>query len=117
MSCAADGDDVVYHSRRTHRRAPAAEFAARYGPSGPAIRAAPGSLEHWLTERYCLYAAKPDGAVLRGEIHHAPWPLEPAHATIDTNSMAGFALPDGAPHLLFARELEVVAWAPERVAG
>lgn len=120
MSCAADGEDVVYRSRRTHRRAPVAEFEARYGPSGAEFRAAPGSLEHWLTERYCLYAAKPDGALLRGEIHHAPWPLQPAHASIGTNCMAaaaGVSLPDEAPHLLFARRLDVVAWAPERAGG
>lgn len=118
MTCDADGDDVVHRSRRTHRGAPAAEFAARYGPSGPTFRAAPGSLEHFLTERYCLYAAKRDGTLLRGDIHHAPWPLEPAHATFVTNGMtaaSGVALPDAAPHLAFARRLDVVAWAPERV--
>lgn len=117
MECAEDGDDVVYRSHRTHTGAHAAAFAARYGPSGPAFAAAPGSLEHWLTERYCLYAAEPDGGVLRGEIHHAPWPLQPALAAIDANTMAaagGVALPAACPHLLFARRLDVVAWAPER---
>ena len=118
MSCANDGDDVVYRSHRTHRGAHPAEFAARYGPSGRPFAAQPGSLEHWLTERYCLYAAAPDGALLRGEIHHAHWPLQPASAAIDTNTMAeaaGVALPAERPHLLFARKLEVVGWTPERV--
>jgi uncharacterized protein YqjF (DUF2071 family) len=117
MTCRADGDDVVYRSRRTHDGAPPAEFVARYGPAGATFRASPGSLDHWLTERYCLYAAKPDGSILRGEIHHAPWPLQPARATIDVNSQAaaaGVSLPETAPHLLFARRLDVVAWAPER---
>jgi uncharacterized protein YqjF (DUF2071 family) len=117
MTCATDLDDVVYRSHRTHRGAHPAGFAARYGPSGPAFGATPGSLEHWLTERYCLYAADPNGAVLRSEIHHAPWPLQPALAAIDANSMAaasGVALPAACPHLLFARRLDVVGWAPER---
>jgi uncharacterized protein YqjF (DUF2071 family) len=120
MVCDAAGDDVAYRSRRTHRGAPPAEFVARYGPSGPVTLSTPGSLAAWLTERYCLYAAKPDGALLVGEIHHAPWPLQPAHATVDLNSMAaaaGVALPASAPHLLFARRLDVVAWAPGRVGG
>jgi uncharacterized protein YqjF (DUF2071 family) len=118
MSCVTEGDDVVYRSRRTHRGAHPAEFAARYGPSGPQFAAQPGSLEHWLTERYCLYASAPDGALLRGEIHHAPWPLQSASASIATNTMAaaaGVALPAEGPHLLFARRLDVVGWTPERV--
>jgi len=118
MSCAADGDDVVYHSRRTHRRAPAAEFAARYGPSGPAIRAAPGSLEHWLTERYCLYTLDQNRRVIRGEIHHVPWPLQKAHAEIELCTLPqahGFPALAGEPHLAFARRLEVVVWAPRVV--
>jgi uncharacterized protein len=118
MGCTAEGDDLVYRSRRTHRGAHAAAFAARYGPSGLAFTAAPGSLDHWLTERYCLYAAAEGGAMLRGEIHHAPWPLQPALAAIDANTMAaaaGVTLPASCPHLLFARRLDVVGWAPERV--
>jgi uncharacterized protein YqjF (DUF2071 family) len=120
MSCAADGDDVVYRSRRTHAGAPPAEFAARYGPSGPESRATPGSLDRWLTERYCLYAADPGGTLLRGEIHHAPWPLQAAHAEIDVNSMAdaaGVLLPAVPPRLLFARRLDVIGWSSERAGG
>jgi len=118
MTCTAGADQVAYRSRRTHANAPPAEFVARYGPSGAAFRASPGSLDHWLTERYCLYAAKPDGSLLRGEIHHAPWPLQPATAAIEVNSTAaaaGVALTASSPRLLFARRLDVVGWAPERV--
>lgn len=114
MSCRAEGDDIAYASRRTHRGARGAELAARYGPAGGEVRARPGSLEHWLTERYCLFAATPAGRVRIGEIDHAPWPLQPAHAAIDVNSMAaaaGIALPPSPPHLLFARRLDVVAWS------
>jgi uncharacterized protein YqjF (DUF2071 family) len=120
MRCDAAGDDIAYRSRRTHRGAPAAEFAARYGPAGPEFRSAPGSLEAWLTERYCLYAAKKGGTLLRGEIHHATWPLQPARASIDANTMtaaAGVPLPADPPHLLFVRRIDVVGWAPVRARG
>jgi len=120
MTCDEGGGAIVYRSRRTHTGAPPAEFAARYGPLGPESRAMPGSLDHWLTERYCLYAAEPGGALLRAEIHHAPWPLRPAHAAIHVNSMAdaaGVALPAEPPRLLFARRLDVVGWTPERACG
>lgn len=118
MSCTADGAGISYTSRRTHRGAPAAEFVARYEPFGPVFRAAPGTFERWLTERYCLYAVDGRGRAHRGDIHHAPWPLQQAHAEIRTNTIgaaAGITLPRAEPHLLFARTLDVVAWRPTRV--
>ncbi len=45
-------DRVVYSSVR--RAKPPAVFTARYWPVGPSFIPAPGSLEHFLTERYCL---------------------------------------------------------------
>lgn len=37
--------------------------------------AEPGSLHHFLAERYLLYAADPSGRVWRGAVHHPPYPL------------------------------------------
>lgn len=118
MSCAARGEEIDYASERTHRGAPAAAWRGTYAPTGPVELAARGTLEHWLTERYCLYARSPAGRIRRGEIHHEPWPLQPARARIAVDTMAtahGIALPDRAPHLLFARRLDVRIWAPRRV--
>jgi uncharacterized protein len=75
--------------------------------------AAPGALDHWLTERYCLYAVDPSGRVWRGDIHHNRWPLQAAEADIDLNTMTdpvGVKLPETEPLLLFASRLNVVAW-------
>ncbi len=113
---------LTYHSYRTHRGAAPAEFKARYRPSGAVAFARPGSLEAWLTERYCLYTVNKRGQVFRGEIHHAPWPLQPAIADIEINTMAlphGLRLPDAGrrPALLqFAKHLVTVEWpiAPVR---
>lgn len=113
MSLSYTGDEMRYHSQRTHRDAPAAEFHARYRPAGPVFQAAKGSLEHWLTERYCLYAQARDGRIYRGDIHHPPWPLQTAEAHIDVNSMAeaaGVTLPPTPPLLHFARRQDVVVW-------
>ena len=109
---------IAYASRRTDRRAKPAEFAARYRPLGPVTMSAPGSLDHWLTERYCLYATDAAGHVYRGEIHHHPWPLQATDAEIETNTMAraaGIVLPPTPPRLSFALSLDVVVWAPNRV--
>ncbi|MGH7162048.1 MAG: YqjF family protein, partial [Planctomycetota bacterium] len=73
-----DGEGFSYRSRRTHRGAPPAEFAAWYAPAGPKRTAAPGSLDHWLVERYALYAADPEGRPLAARIAHEPWPLQTA---------------------------------------
>lgn len=129
MRCEADGDGFAYDSRRSHKGAPAAAFRARYRPTGPVYSAQPGSFDHWLTERYCLYAARPlafgrdvaseGGTLLRGEIHHDPWPLQEATAEIGEDSLTdwlGLKRPDAPLRLHFARHLDVLAWRPERVA-
>ncbi|MFN0066005.1 MAG: YqjF family protein [Limisphaerales bacterium] len=113
MACAADGDGVRYRSRRTHRGGGEAQLEARYRPAGEVFRSAPGSLEHWLTERYRLFAADRRGRLWRGEIQHGPWPLQPAaveFAALDMTRWLGLGLPATPPHLLFARRLEVRAW-------
>ncbi|HST77430.1 MAG TPA: DUF2071 domain-containing protein, partial [Verrucomicrobiae bacterium] len=51
-----------------------AEFRATSRPVGPARQREKTTLEHFLTERYCLYTVH-RGKVLRAYIHHLPWPL------------------------------------------
>jgi hypothetical protein len=109
---------IRYTSRRIHRDAPAADFIGRYRPAGTVFRARPGTLDHWLTERYCMYMLDRQAHVYRGEIHHAPWPLQPAGLQIETNSMTaplGIELPSAAPLLHYAHRQDVVAWIPEHV--
>jgi uncharacterized protein YqjF (DUF2071 family) len=109
------GDTVAYESRRTDERAHDARFRARFGPIGEERPAVPGSLEHRLAERYCLYSLGEGGEPLRAEIHHPPWPLQPAEAMIESNSMAppGVVLPDEEPLLHFSRRQDVLIWALE----
>lgn len=114
---ARDGT-IHYRARRTHRNAPPAEFHARYRPTGPESHSKPGTLDHWLTERYCLYALDTSRRVYRAEIHHHPWLLHPAEVEIERDTMAhaaGVALPAEPRRLSFSRRLDVVVWAPERV--
>ena len=105
-------------SLRTHAGEPPARFQARYSGDGQAFQTQPGSLEHWLTERYCLYSADRQGRVYRGEIRHAPWTLRTAKVDLLENTMAAplgltlSATPDLA-HV--AAPLEVTAWLLTRV--
>jgi uncharacterized protein len=118
MACDIVNGRIHYRSERTHRNAPAASLAGQYAPIGATYNPQPGSLEHFLTERYCLYSA--NGAkVYRGEIHHPPWLLQAAEAQFERNTLAdasGLVLPTIAPLLHFARRQDMVAWAPQRIA-
>ena len=103
--------DRLERTTLRHRR----RSEARYGPTGPVEATRDDSLEAWLTERWRLFARRPDGAIERSEIRHAPWPLQPAWAALDATSIVaahGLRLPDAPPHLRFARRVDVVAWWP-----
>jgi uncharacterized protein YqjF (DUF2071 family) len=104
---------IHYSSRRDHA---AGEFRGTYRPTGGSKPSGNGTLEQFLTERYCLYTTH-RRQVYRGEIHHLPWPLQLAEAEIRLNTVAaaaGIALPDTPPNLLFARRLEVLIWPLRR---
>jgi uncharacterized protein YqjF (DUF2071 family) len=110
MTIARQGTRLQYRSRRSSSER---ELVVDYAPTGRVRATVPGTLEHWLTERYCLYTADKRQGVMRAEIHHPPWPLQPASAEIATNTMApgNIALVD-APLLHFARRQDVVIWPP-----
>jgi uncharacterized protein YqjF (DUF2071 family) len=117
MSVRNDGERVLYDSVR--RGSPERiALRAAYGPTSEVFESRPGTIEHFLTERYCLYTQAPGGALLRAEVHHAPWPLQTAAAEIEENTIAarqGIEL-HGPPVLLhFSRRLDVVVWPLERV--
>jgi uncharacterized protein YqjF (DUF2071 family) len=104
---------IHYSSRRCGARV---EFRAAYRPSAPAQLAHKGSIEHWLTERYCLYTTH-RGSLYRGEIHHQPWPLQSAEAEFEIDTVAasaGISLPATQPLLSFARRLDVLIWPLQR---
>lgn len=94
------GESVRFRAQRHGHRG---VFRAEYGSAGAARAPRSGSIEHWLTERYCFYTVT-GGRVRRTEVHHPPWPLQPAEADVD------------AQLLHFSRAQDVVAW-PARAAA
>lgn len=110
---------VRFASCRTHQGEPPANFEATYQPCGPAFSAQPGSLEYFLSARYCLYAGDARGSVYRAEVDHADWPLQPAQGDIRCNTMSspiGLNLSRTPDHLLYVQQLDVVAWALQKCA-
>lgn len=81
-------------------------FDCSYLPVSEAGLCKAGTLEHWLIERYCLFTTR-DGKVLRGDIHHLPWDVSAAEATVSVNTMCPVPLP-GEPLLQFCESKKVL---------
>ena len=114
MKVTAHDATIAYESHRKNSKQ-RADFEATYRPVGPPSTAVPGSLEHFLTERYCLYHLDRRGAPYRLEIHHPPWHLQPAQAEVVRNTMAaasGITLSERAPLLHYVKRQDMVAWMP-----
>lgn len=117
MDMKKNGNKIHYQSKRN--TSASAVFEATYKPVTEPYQAKPDSLEHWLTERYCLYSQRSDGAIFRVEIHHKPWPLQEAEAQFNANQLSdafGITIPESQPLLHFSARQDVIVWMPERVA-
>ena len=119
MSIGLRGSEIDYGSERLSEDGPPAALRLRYRPTAPPEPPAPGSLEQFLVERYCLYTLDELGVVQRADIHHPPWPLQPAAAEWEHNSMAaglGLDLPYEDALLHFSGRQDVLIWrtAPAR---
>jgi uncharacterized protein len=107
-------DEITYRSERTDGRAHQAVLETTYRCVNKPYFAQAGTLEAWLTERYCFFAAGKAGQIVRGDIHHKPWPLQQAQVEIRKNSMAeaiGIQLPKTEPLLHFVEKLETIEWS------
>jgi uncharacterized protein YqjF (DUF2071 family) len=110
MSVQRRGGELLYDCSRGGGKA----FSAAYRGDGDAVPAEAGSLEHFLTERYCLYAEHRD-TLYRADIHHRPWPLQPAAARIDLNTMFPLKVTEEDALVHFSARQDVVIWPLEPV--
>jgi uncharacterized protein YqjF (DUF2071 family) len=94
----------------------AAGFVASYEPVGQASVTTAGSLEHWLTERYRLFALR-GSRLVTATVAHAPWALQRVCASIGLNTLAppGLAF-EGDPVLHFSRGVDALISAPAPAA-
>jgi uncharacterized protein YqjF (DUF2071 family) len=109
MRCERIAEHVHYESARA-----GAAFSGRYQGGGDLFHPKPGSLEHFLTERYCLYT-EDGGRLYSAEIHHPPWNLQRGEAQIDLNTMSPLPLADEKAHVLFSPRQDVVVWPLEEL--
>jgi uncharacterized protein YqjF (DUF2071 family) len=111
------GGRVEYSSARRNSERPFV-FEATHRPAGEPFEPQAGTPEHFLTERYCLYACDERG-LYRAGIHHPPWRLRPAEVEIRLNTMPpdGIDLGEDSPLCHLADRQDVVIWPLERVSA
>jgi hypothetical protein len=117
---AGNPQERAIHFRSSRLHGPAAvngpaKLDVIYSPEGEARQASHGTLDEFLTERYCVYAWN-RRKYYRAEVHHQPWSLQPASAEFRANSMAepfGLTLPAKPEVCHFSRSLKMLVWAPE----
>jgi uncharacterized protein YqjF (DUF2071 family) len=95
-----------------------AHIHVRYRPEeGPVAPAQPGTLEHFLVERYLLYSMDKQHQLHRARVHHQPYPLQRAEVEALEETLvwaAGIRRPDAVPIRHYAREVNVDVDPPER---
>jgi uncharacterized protein len=106
-----DGNRIHLESARA-----GAAFSADYGGVGESFVAAPGSLEAFLTDRYCIYT-EDGGRVYRTELHHRPWELRRGDAIVDLNTFTPMPLPSTPTHVLFAERQDALIWPLRELPG
>lgn len=125
------GDAIDYRSRRLWPGPAGAgcEIRATIGPllghdeperALPAGRAGPGTFEHFLVERYILYAQGARGDLYAGRVHHVPYPVREAHLTQFDQTLlpATGIVPPGPPcHTAFSDGVSVEIFPLRPVTG
>ena len=111
--------EITFSAHRDDSRgAQPANAGIRYRPiEGPAAPAKAGTIEHFLVERYILYAEDRDRQLWRARVHHQPYPLQKADVTHleETLVWASKIRRPEAPALRhYAREVNVKVYGPER---
>jgi uncharacterized protein YqjF (DUF2071 family) len=119
ITVSSNAGAIHYDAKRVHHGAPPATFVGHYRPVSDVYEAAPGTLDHFLVERYCLFMFDARRGLGLLDIDHEPWPLQRATVSLSTNTMTdplGITLPPVDPVVHFAGALDVRAWARTPVA-
>ncbi|MAG92376.1 MAG: hypothetical protein CMJ48_01295 [Planctomycetaceae bacterium] len=127
MRVKSGGRRVAYHSERLWPGVvgPGVEAETEFGDLIGTFnkdltpgQATPGTLEHFLAERYLLYCQSPNKELFRGRVHHTPYPLREARVENLTETLlaaSSITRPETPPHVLYSEGVEVEVFPLERV--
>lgn len=98
-------------TRRPSRRWPEGSTRIVWTRGDALPTSAPGSLEHFLTERYYLYT-KRRGRIMSGRIDHESWPLRKATLNeLDDSLVAAAGIEvEGEPLVMMSDSIEVLGY-------
>jgi uncharacterized protein len=115
MRLRRQGNLVDYTARRLSGRRPS--LALRYEIGAPLGTAEPGTLDHFLVERYLLHVERRNG-LWTTQVHHRPYPLYQARVLALHDELIaadGIPEPQGPPPLVHvASRVDVDVFAPRR---
>ena len=100
-------------SKRRREQSIPAEFKVKYAPNSDIFIPKQGTIDHFLTERYCLYSTDLQGNLYSGEIHHQAWPLQHAEAEISSSTLLspfGIDITDVLPLFHFSKGVNTLFW-------
>jgi len=87
ISSRKEGQTFYCQSVRKGTKNPLTSFQVKYTPLSEVYFPKDGTLDDWLTERYCLYSTNNGINIYCSEIHHRPWPLQKVEAEISRNTL------------------------------
>lgn len=105
-------ETISYSLTRTHKNAQPAKLETTWHIGESLKPSEPDTLPFFLTERYCLYAARKE-KIYRLRISHPVWQLKQATLSSFESTMIealGLPTPAGEPLLHYAEELKVDIW-------
>jgi uncharacterized protein YqjF (DUF2071 family) len=108
---------ISYRSERLWPEPTPASCDLEYQPTGTPTKSTPGTLEHFLAERYVLYARRRANLYL-GRVHHTPYPLQTAELNRLDESLllaSGILRPDVPPLVHYASEVRVKIFPIRRI--
>lgn len=104
------------------------ELRVRYRPTGPEFEAAPGTLAHFIVERFVMYSRTggaggtggTGGTLLRGREARAPRRIRDCEVRVEANTLpaaAGVPGPDGPLTAWICARSAIRTWLPAPVAA
>jgi len=77
MNMAVNEDRLCYSGRRPRSESGSYDITVAVDRSHPLKTAVAGTLDHFLLERYHLFARQPNGSFRCGQVHHEPYQYQP----------------------------------------
>ncbi len=114
MTSGAEGTTTTIEYKGQRLEEPQAAYRIQIQPdlSVPAQTASPGTLDHFLLERYLLFAGRNSDAMSTGQVHHTPYQFFPVRScqvsqSLTTAMGAAVDAQSAPDHVVFSKGVDV----------